>query len=163
MLEKTTTSDNSVRRTTILELNALRDQLRKMKYGSPSKNDDFQVFTPFDKAPEIGIQYLRKYREVEIQSKLLELLLPLFEQAKIEEQRNTPSVIVLDTAVPATKPSKPKRLLILALAAFGSLLIASLIAFALEHLKQGQLGQSQDHREKIDFVRSAFHYKSLFR
>jgi uncharacterized protein involved in exopolysaccharide biosynthesis len=37
----------------------------------------------------------------------------MYEQSKVEEQRQTPSVIVLDRANPAERKSRPKRILIM--------------------------------------------------
>ncbi len=46
------------------------------------------------------IEYFRIYREVEIQSKIMEVTLPLFEQAKMEEHKSIPTILVIDEAVP---------------------------------------------------------------
>jgi uncharacterized protein involved in exopolysaccharide biosynthesis len=70
------------------------------------------LFVPFKDVPELGLQYLRLYRDYEIQNKLLEFILPLYEQAKIEEQRDVPVVQVLDRAVPPEKKARPFRTLI---------------------------------------------------
>ncbi|MFQ5797953.1 MAG: Wzz/FepE/Etk N-terminal domain-containing protein [Bacteroidota bacterium] len=74
--------------------------------------------------PELGVEYLRLYREVEIQSKLLEFMVPLYEQAKFEEKKEKPSVLVLDIAVPAERKSWPKRLLIIFLSSFSAFLLS---------------------------------------
>ena len=50
---------------------------------------------------------------MEIQYRILQFLTPMFEQAKVEERRQTPSVIVLDHAEPAERKAKPKRMLIM--------------------------------------------------
>jgi len=73
---------------------------------------------------ELGVGYLRLYREVEIQSKLLELMLPVYEQAKFEEKKEKPSVLVLDIAVPAERKSWPKRLLIVFLSGSSAFLLS---------------------------------------
>ena len=58
------------------------------------------------------MQYFDLYREVEIQSKLMEIIYPMYEQAKLEEARETPTVLVLDHAVPPEKKARPLRALI---------------------------------------------------
>lgn len=80
--------------------------------------------------PELGTASLRLYREYLIQNKIYELLKPLYEQVKFQEQKDTPSVVVLDKAVPAERKTKPKRLIIIAASCISSLLL-SLIAVAL--------------------------------
>ena len=63
--------------------------------------------------PDIGIESLRRYRDVLIQEKLLEFLVPMYEQAKIDEVKDLPVVLVLDRAVPPEKKFSPQRTLII--------------------------------------------------
>jgi uncharacterized protein involved in exopolysaccharide biosynthesis len=98
-----------------LQVNSMKAKLKEMKFGDDISTTDF--FIPFKEIPEVGIKYLRIRRDFEIQTKLMEFLLPIYEQAKIEEQKEIPVVLILDAAVPAEKKSSPKRSLIV-LAAF---------------------------------------------
>ncbi len=74
--------------------------------------------------PELGTASLRLYREYVIQNKIYELLKPLYEQVKFQEQKDTPSVVVLDKAVPPERKARPKRMLIILAAAVSSLLLS---------------------------------------
>jgi tyrosine-protein kinase Etk/Wzc len=74
--------------------------------------------------PDVVMNYLRLKRDVEIQTKILTTLIPLLEQAKIEEKRNTPTVIVLDQPQVPEKKSKPKRMTITLIAIFLSFIFA---------------------------------------
>jgi uncharacterized protein involved in exopolysaccharide biosynthesis len=60
------------------------------------------------------IKYLRFYRDLEIQNKILEVILPMYEQAKVEEQKSIPSILFIDKAVPAEIKYGPKRLFYIA-------------------------------------------------
>ncbi len=62
--------------------------------------------------PETGVQSMRLLRDVLIHQKMLEFLIPLYEQAKIDEQKEVPVLLVLDRAVPPEKKSSPKRSII---------------------------------------------------
>ena len=64
------------------------------------------------KLPATGVATMRIYRRLLIQEKIVEFLTPILEQAKINEQKNIPVVLVLDKAIPAQKKSWPKRYLI---------------------------------------------------
>lgn len=75
-----------------------------------------------DAIPAAGMTSLRLYREVVIQQKILEFLVPLEEQARIDEQKDIPVVLVLDRAVPPEKKDRPKRVLIVLTAALLSTL-----------------------------------------
>jgi len=63
--------------------------------------------------PTIILNYFRLVREVEIQNKILTFLLPLFEQAKIEENRQTPTILVIDYPYVPERKAKPKRIYII--------------------------------------------------
>jgi len=82
--------------------------------------------------PEIGIESIRLYREVFIQQKIVEYLLPLYEQAKVDEQKDVPVLLVLDKAVKAEKKSKPLRTLIVLASVFGVLFLSVLVTVVFE-------------------------------
>jgi uncharacterized protein involved in exopolysaccharide biosynthesis len=88
--------------------------------------------------PEIGLEMARLFREVEIQTRLLTFLLPQYEQAKIQEVKDTPTVQIIDPAVPPQLKNSPKRMFIVLGAFFSSLLIGMIIALNLESLQQAR-------------------------
>ncbi|MBI3006518.1 MAG: hypothetical protein HYY49_14065 [Ignavibacteriales bacterium] len=89
--------------------------------------------------PQVGLNALRLYREVVIQQKIIEFLIPLYEQAKVDEQKDIPVILVLDKAVPAERKDKPKRMIIVLSAAFSSFLFSLGFVFMRErflHFKE---------------------------
>jgi tyrosine-protein kinase Etk/Wzc len=162
ILTRTTSDENPVRQSVELEIRELRHQLDLMKTGS-GKQGASLVFPPFAKTPEIGIEYFRHFREVEMQGKILELVLPMYEQAKIEEQRDTPSVLVLDTAKPAYKASKPKRLILMAVILIGSFIVAYVIAMIMDTAKRKRLLRTDAEAAKIALVKQELSLKNLLR
>lgn len=86
--------------------------------------------------PEIGLEGVRLYREVVTQEKLLEFLLPVYEQAKIDEQKDVPVLLVLDKAVPPQRKAKPQRTLIIALISFLGVIFTILTVFILNGIGQ---------------------------
>jgi len=86
--------------------------------------------------PEIGITSFRLYRDVLIPQKVLEFLIPMYEQARLEEQKDIPVVIVLDKAVPAEKKARPRRLIIVASSALSSLILALMAVAAVVRKEQ---------------------------
>ena len=58
--------------------------------------------------PDLALQYGRLFRELKVQETLYALLTSQYEQAKITEARDTPTVQVLDAPVPADKNIKPR-------------------------------------------------------
>ena len=68
--------------------------------------------------PTMGVEGVRLLRDVMVQQRILEVIIPLYEQAKVDEQRDVPVMLLLDKAVPAEKKAKPKRLFVV-LSGFG--------------------------------------------
>ena len=89
------------------------------------------LLIPFKKAPALGSKYLKIYRDIEIQYKILEFVQPLYEQAKVEEVRNSPSVLVLDKAYAPIKKSKPKGSLYALVAFVSSTILGYFFVFTL--------------------------------
>lgn len=71
------------------------------------------ILIPFKNVPEMQEEYLNIYREVQSQGKIIEFLLPLYEKAKIDEQKSIPTVIVLDKAYPPELKYQPKKAFII--------------------------------------------------
>jgi uncharacterized protein involved in exopolysaccharide biosynthesis len=163
IVERTTTLENENRINIKIELDELKRQMKNMKFGTSSQDSRVQIFTPFEKTPEIGIQYLDYFREMEIQGKILEILVPLYEQAKIEEQRNIPTVLVLDNAVPAVKASKPKRVIIILVIFLVSIILAFLIALWKENIQQRRIQINDKDRERLNFISHEFHWRNILR
>jgi uncharacterized protein involved in exopolysaccharide biosynthesis len=132
VLKRTQTSDNPMVLTAQIEIDELQKKLSQINKGTAFGKDDLKVIVPFSKIPDLGGEYIRHFREVEIQYKILQFITPLYEQAKIEEKRQTPSVLILDKAIPAERKSKPKVSLYMLLAFVISTLLSLLIIFILE-------------------------------
>jgi len=104
------------------ELEVLRKKVQELKYSS-NLSSQSNVFFAFKQMPEIAIQYLRTYRDVQIQQAILEVVLPMYEQAKVEEQKSIPSLLLIDKATPPQLKYSPKRSIIV----LGTLFLALFI------------------------------------
>ena len=69
------------------------------------------------------MELARLTRDVKIQETLVTLLVQQTEQARMAEGRDYPMVQVLDQAIPAERPSRPRLVLNLLLAGITSLLV----------------------------------------
>lgn len=106
-------SENPVVQESELKVTELNKQLANLKFGEDKNlKSSLNLFVPFEKVPETGIMYVRLMRDYEIQNKLLEFIYPIYEQAKIEENKDMPVVLVIDEAKTPQKKSSPKRMLI---------------------------------------------------
>lgn len=122
----------------------LRRQLAQMQYGDgvqPSSaaregrgRRDFTAMA-LPRVPEIGLELARLTRDVKVHETLVILLTQQLEQAKLAEAKDLPIVQVLDYAVPAVRPSKPRLRLNLAIAGVTSLLGGIFLASVVEYLR----------------------------
>ena len=129
------------------ELKGLKETLRETERQSEQTLfGDLGIAT--SKVPALGLEYLRLYREGKFQEILYQLYGKLVEMAHLDEVRDTAVLQVVDQATPPGKKSKPKRLLITALAGFGSFLIMIFVAFALEHWHNASYSDSDALRVK---------------
>ncbi len=139
-----------------IELNELQKKINQLNAGTDSSQKDVNLLIPFKKAPELGNEYLKIYRNLEIQYKIIEFIQPLYEQAKIEEVRNTPSVLVLDKAGPAERKSKPKIALYLLLAFVISTSIGFIIIIFIEGTRRLRNVDSKRFDLLVDAIKSDF-------
>lgn len=122
ILRESVGKGNSQYKQAKLAYKMLKDKYEQFK---TSHHDKDGIFIPFDNIPELGMRYLQLYREVKLQEKLLEFILPQYEQAKIQEIKDTPSLQILDKAVKPIKKHRPKRAMIVIFFTFLSGLISS--------------------------------------
>lgn len=104
---------------------------------------------PLVELPQVARQYARLALDLKIKEGMVSFLGTRLEETRYKEAQNTPTILVLDPAVPPEFRSAPRRTLIVLVAACTSLVVSVVLAFALEGL--GQL--SRGNREKIQEIR----------
>jgi len=107
----TATLDNPYLRKMEQELAEYKRRLAKIEKGSNINKNEFGVgfAVPFAEIPKISLEYTRLLRNVKIQQAIYELLTQQYEQAKIMELKDTPTVQILDQARPPLRKSWPRR------------------------------------------------------
>jgi uncharacterized protein involved in exopolysaccharide biosynthesis len=96
------------------ELVGLRSELAKIEQKTGSRNPD--VLLSFAKAPELGLEYAQKLRNVRYYEALFEVLAKQYEIARIDEAKDATLVQTLDVAIAPDKRSGPARGLIIIVA-----------------------------------------------
>jgi len=155
------------------EIEELKKQLSRIEFGTGREGENrfgagFSM--PFNKLPELSLEYARLFRDVKIQETIYELLTQQYEQAKIMELKDTPTVQFLDRAGVPEKRSYPKRKLLVVLAFLFSLFISIPTVFLLEYLEDVKT-HPQKHTIFIkfsndlskDFVELKSFFKKIFR
>jgi len=112
----------------------LKKQLALLEFGKGRKGmlPGDRLHPAMITVPDLALQYGRLFRELKVQETLYTLLTSQYEQAKITEARDTPTVQVLDRPVPADKHSKPRVLLNTVVGALVGFACAIILAYGLE-------------------------------
>jgi len=96
------------------------------RLGSVGFNDGAApIWITLSDFPALAMRSARLIREVEVQSKLLEILIPQYEQARMEESKNIPTLQVIDEPKVPLNKTKPKRMLIVLGAVFMAAMFSS--------------------------------------
>ncbi|MEX0821207.1 MAG: Wzz/FepE/Etk N-terminal domain-containing protein [Rhodothermales bacterium] len=82
--------------------------------------------------PDVARQYMELELEGTIQRTILEVIGPMYEQARFQEERQAQAVQVLDDGVVPSRKAKPKRAIICILATLSALLLAVIFVLVYE-------------------------------
>lgn len=115
----------------------IRKQLEILELGKGEEGAEGKTVldVPFSEVPSLSLKLARLIREVRIQEGVFELLTRQHEQYKIQETKDTPTIQILDRAVPPEKRARPKRALLVGLSSILSIFASVTFIFALEYFK----------------------------
>jgi tyrosine-protein kinase Etk/Wzc len=114
------------------ELTTMRAQLDRLEHGQGKRSF---ADVPIENVPTVGLEYVRKLRDVKYHEALFALLAKQYEAAKIDEARDSLIVQQMDKATPPERKSGPHRALIVLSVTLLALLAAILIAYCIESLE----------------------------
>jgi tyrosine-protein kinase Etk/Wzc len=121
---------NLIEGTTVYSQSGKSDALQK-----PSQSGTRNSFyIPLSQIPDLGLEFVRLYREVKIQETVFELLTQQYEMARVNEAKDTQTIQIVDVAKVPDKKDKPKRSLIVLITAIVALGLAIFIAFFRDYL-----------------------------
>jgi uncharacterized protein involved in exopolysaccharide biosynthesis len=101
------------------ELGALRSQLAKIEQGSGGE----------ERASPLQQLAVKSYRDIKAREAMMGVLVAQYESARVDESREGPLIQVVDAAQAPERKSKPKRAIIVLVAAFAGLILGVLVAF----------------------------------
>jgi uncharacterized protein involved in exopolysaccharide biosynthesis len=140
------------------ELEELQREYENLQYGSGSitslDQSKSEFYLPFVQVPEIGVQLAELLREVKVQETVWELLNQQYYQAKIDEARDTPTVQVLDEAVPPEIYSWPNRKVLVIVCGLLAIVLSIFYAFTREYWRR--LDHSPDEKRRVTAILSEF-------
>jgi len=114
------------------EIDGLKNQLDSLNTGITSGN----IFPSLSKLPALGNQYISLVRDREIQNSIYQLLVTEYENAKIQESKDTPTLQILDKAIAPEQKYKPQRGKLVIIAFLLSFLISAYFYYFKERLNQ---------------------------
>ena len=113
----------------------IKIQLAQMDYGTRKDHTiENKLFPSFSDVPDLGVKLMRLTRDVEIQNTLFAFLTQQYEEAKIQEAKDTPTIQVLDEAAIPIRKYRPRRMLMVASMFLLTLLVQ--ISFIVSKLNQ---------------------------
>ncbi len=135
-----------------IQLNGMRaqfgegnQQVKNMQSMVEAANQSFQdaldgreMVMPVsqEEAPEMVRQFLNLTMERTIQERILELVAPMLEQARFEEERQSETLQVVDAAVAPFEKAKPKRMIIVIGATLSAFILALVFVLLLDWWKR---------------------------
>lgn len=155
VLRRFVAPENAEYQKKIMKIQALKKQLNDLIGNSGSldqmKDDIPAIFPKFSAAPELGIQYLRLKRELEVQKVLYEFLTQQYEQAKIQEAKDTPTIQVLDPPrVPILRYRPKRKLFVLFLVLLAGILTLCYVFF-MEYVARLRQTEPEAY-QKLEFI-----------
>lgn len=105
--------------------------------------------------PEEGLTYLRLYRDIEILSKLQAFLLPMYQQAVIEEQKQMHVLVPLDRAEVPERKAGPKRSIIV----LGTSVLAVILVIAFVLIRERAVHYRDAYPDEWAGVRRSMRFR----
>jgi uncharacterized protein involved in exopolysaccharide biosynthesis len=125
------------------ELSALRGELAKLE--QMHKTSDEGTPASLREAPQLGLEYQRRLRDVQFSTAMYELMFRQFEAAKIDESREVMAVQIVDSATPPDHKYKPKIIQILAVGMLIGLCLGMFWAILSDYISAIKKDPEQKH------------------
>ncbi len=151
ILETTVDSNNRELQNQRRALRQLQNTYQRELVGADLEARGFDVFHPMAALPEIGQQYIRLFRELEIQNTIHEFLYPQFEQASILLDDQSRNMQIVDEPHLPTYKDSPKRAFIV-IGGFMASLFIGLLMVGFRHM----VSEAEQHPEKSERLSALF-------
>lgn len=135
VLSETVTQSSDKYRNATIEYNSVTAALNEV-YSDTNKAN---ILLNFDELPIISANYYELMLQAEIQGEIQKFLLPIYEQAKMEEAKSLPIVSIVDSPIAPETKSYPKRSLIVIAAgvsAFILIVLFYILKFSFSYNKE---------------------------
>lgn len=114
------------------EVREIRNQLKSLEVGQGELSF---LNLPLSKIPELSLRFSSLQTDITLYENVFVMLTELYEEARIKEQRDTPTISILEKAWPPEIKHRPQRALIVLASFFCSLVLALFIALFADYLE----------------------------
>ena len=132
MLKNTTSSSNSALIQIQQELFSIEQKLNE-SYADTSNKD---IILNFSELPEISSEYYELVKTLEIELEIQKFILPLYEQAKMEEAKSLPLVNIVDEPYVPERKDRPRRSILVILSGISFFILTTLYFIIKIHLSK---------------------------
>jgi tyrosine-protein kinase Etk/Wzc len=132
----------------------IKKQIKLLEEGSPDKIKDSPLSIPFAEAPDLSLQLVRLTRKLKIQEAIFELLTQQYEQAKIQEKKDTSTIRVLDPPKVPERRSRPRRATMALMAGMLSVLFTSIAVFVKEFIDRNKQADTATYHFMEDMLKN---------
>lgn len=144
----------------------IEKQIGILEKGIPGADKTNPLSIPFSEAPTLGLELARLTRNLKIQETIFQLLTEQYEQAKIQEMRDTPTIQVLNAPSVPERKSSPKRAIMGIMAGFLAFLLTVIAVFIKEFIDRSKEANTPTYKNLegiLDVLRKDFYaFRSLF-
>jgi uncharacterized protein involved in exopolysaccharide biosynthesis len=151
VMKKSLSPSNARYMEQVYKIDEIKSQLSKLEKGDSTQDESSILNLPIQDTPELALELGRLTRNLKIQETIFELLKQQYEQAKIQELKDTPTIQVLDKAdIPKIK-SGPKRVITAIMGGIVSFAFTLFFVIWLEFVRREKVKNSPVY-QKIDNI-----------
>lgn len=125
--------DSPILKSLYNQLNIINEKIKEIE-----GNGDLGALPSIGSAPDKIVEYSNLFNDLEVSKNVYEILLKLYEKAKIDEAQEDLFVQVIDPAITPDTKFKPQRTLMVGIAGIASLFFGIFLVFFLEWRKKFQ-------------------------
>jgi len=130
----------------------IKKQINALETGGSSNS---YLSLPISEVPLLKIKYAELTSQLLVSESLYKVLSEQYEQARIQEKIDAPTVSILDKAYPPELAIRPQKRIIVAVAFFISLILAVFLALFLNYLENLKLNSPENYK-RARFFYSTF-------
>ncbi|MCX6826408.1 MAG: Wzz/FepE/Etk N-terminal domain-containing protein [candidate division Zixibacteria bacterium] len=135
------------------KIEQIRNQISSLEYGS---QDSSYFSLPVSEMPVLKIKFAELTAKVKISETLYQVLSEQYEQAKIQEKANTPTLSILDKPYIPELPYRPQKTIIVLISTGLSFFLAIFIVLFQNYLTNLQKNFPEDYRRIQLFGNTCF-------